>query len=94
MLKLYRFYGAETDWVAARDEAEARECLRRHYGISHDDIALSYEDVSEVDPDSVEILEDGGYHEPDDDESESPTRTAREVMEGKTRPFLVGSTCE
>ena len=95
MLKLFRFEGVETDWVAAQDEAAARECLRRHYGISHEDIASSYEDVAEVDPCTVEMLDDGRYYEPlDDDDAEPPTKTAADVMHGKAHPFLVGSTCE
>ena len=47
MLKLYAFRGAETDWVAASDEASARDFLKRHYGINDDDIASSYECVDE-----------------------------------------------
>ncbi len=76
-----------TDWVAAPEEAAARDCLRRHYGISDDDITGSYEDISEVKPSDVQVyLDDDDY----DDECDPPT--AADIMAGKTKPFLVCST--
>jgi hypothetical protein len=89
-VKLFRFCGVETDLVAADDETSARDFLRRHYGISDDDIALSYEDIAEVDPNEVELVTDEVALE-----TEEPiTITAAETMAGKTKPFLVGSTYE
>jgi hypothetical protein len=83
-MKLFAFCGAETDWIAAKDEAEARETLKRHYGIDDDDIDGSYEEVSEVDPAELEVfMEDAG---------DGVYATAAEVMAGKTKPFLVCST--
>ncbi len=29
-----------------------------------------------------------------DEEDETPMRTAAKMMKGKTKPFLVGSTCQ
>lgn len=88
MLKLFEFLGAETEWVAARDEAEARRLLINHYGITEDDVAGSYESVSEVDPSNVELFTD----EVDAETEEEKTTTAAELMAGKTKPFLVAST--
>lgn len=87
-MKLFAFEGVETDWVAANDEAEARATLKRHAGIDDEDIALSYESVSEVDPNEVEFYTDSI----DAETEEEITTTAAEMMEGKTRPFVVGST--
>ena len=86
-MKLFRFAGAETDWVAAADEMSARDILKRHYGISDDDIAGSYESIEEVEPTSVEVYPDDWDYE--DDEAEPPT--AAEFM---TKPGLVCSTCQ
>lgn len=91
MLKLFAFEGAETDWVAADNEADARRALIHHYGITEEDVDGSYTDVSEVDPATVEFYLDVT---PVDDEEETPTETAAEMMKGKTKPFLVGSTCQ
>lgn len=88
-MKLFAFVGAETDWVAADDERGARECLRRHYGVTDEDIAGSYEEVSEVDPSGVELYTDPGCIEEDE---EDVTTTAADLMRGKSRPFLVAST--
>lgn len=88
MLKLFEFSGAETDWVAASDEAEARHTMICHYGITEDDIAGSYESVSEVDPGAVML----GTDEVDAETEEEKMTTAAEVMAGKTKPFVVAST--
>jgi len=86
-VKLFKFEGCETDWVAADTEAAARQILKQHYGISDEDIASSYEDISEVPPESVKLYpEDWDY---EDDEAEPPT--AAEFM---TEPGLVCSTCQ
>lgn len=58
MLKLFEFSGAETDWVAANDEAEARRALINHYGITEADMTGSYESIAEVDPNEVEFYTD------------------------------------
>ena len=89
-MKLWAFEGAETDWVAADDEAGARRALKSHYGISDEDIAGSYESISEVDPATVEFYTD----EVDAETEETVTTTAAEMMAGRSRPFVVGSTCE
>lgn len=87
MLKVFEFSGAETDWVAASTEDEARDYLMRHYGISEADVAGSYESISEVSPDTVFNTD-----EYDEEEDEIVTTTAAELVAGKTKPFLVGST--
>lgn len=87
-MKLFAFEGAETDWVAANTEAEARAELISHYGITPDDVTGSYESVSEVDPSEVEFYTDAV----DVETEETITETAAEKMAGKTRPFVVGST--
>lgn len=89
-MKLYEFSGAETDWVAAEDEASARRCLRSHYGISEEDIAGSYSEIHEVDPAEVSFFTD----EYDEENEETVTMTAAEMMSGKAHPFVVGSTYE
>lgn len=86
-MKLYRFHGVETDWIAAETLDHARELLRRHYGITESDIDGSYESIEEVEPDSVEVYTDGWDYE--DDEAEPPT--AAEFM---AKPGLVCSTYE
>lgn len=90
MLKLFAFEGVETEWVAATDEAEARRTLINHYGITAEDVAGSYEDVTEVDPTGVDFYTD----EVDAETEEEKMTTAAEMMAGKTKPFLVGSTCQ
>lgn len=90
-MKLFEFVGAETDWIAANSPEEAREALKVHYGITDRDVDGSYDEVNEVDPDEVEFCVD---ETPEDEEEETPTRTAAEMMKGKTKPFLVGSTCQ
>lgn len=90
MLKLFAFEGAETDWIAANTEDEARHVLKRHYGIDDSDIDGSYESISEVDPTKVEVYPDGWDYE--DDEAEPPS--AAEVMTKMTKPQLVASTFE
>lgn len=87
-MKLFEFSGDETDWVAATTEDEARDTLIRHYGISADDVASSYESVSAVDPDTVEFYTE----EVDAETEETITTTAADMMAGKTHPFVVGST--
>jgi len=88
VLKVYAFSGAETDWIAANTEDEAREFLMDHYGISPDDVAGSYEEVYEVAPDTVFNTD-----EYDEEAEETVTTTAAEIVAGKTKPFVVGSTC-
>lgn len=88
MLKLFAFEGAETDWVAARDEAEARKTLKLHYGIDDRDIDGSYESVCEVDPAGVELYTDAVNAETE----EATMTTAAAEMAGKTHAFLVAST--
>ena len=68
--------------------AEARETLKRHYGIDDRDIAESYEDIHEKDPAEVIMLTD----EVDDETDEPITTTAAAMMAGKTAPFVLGST--
>lgn len=87
-MKLFAFEGAETDWVAANSEAEARDTLMSHYGISPNDVTGSYESVSEVDPTEVEFYTD----ETDAETEETIMITAAEKMQGKAHPFVVGST--
>lgn len=90
MLKLFEFSGAETDWIAANDEAQARRTLVVHYGIADDDVDASYESITEVDPTNMEF-----YTDAVDAETEEPIMTtAAAMMAGKTKPFLVGSTYE
>jgi|GEM_PF-5561789 len=89
MLKLFEFSGAETDWVAAHDEAEARRVLKAHHGISDEDIASSYEDIGEVDPTTIECTPDDWDY--DNEDAEKPT--ALDEMRGKTTAFFLGSTC-
>lgn len=84
-MKLFKFDGPETDWVAATDEAHARKLLRLHYGITNADIDGSYDVIKEVAPDSVKVYPDDWDYE--DDEAEPPT--AAEFM---TKPGLVCST--
>jgi hypothetical protein len=87
-MKLYAFEGAETDWVAANSEAEARDTLISHYGISGDDVTGSYESVSEVDPAGVEFYTD----EVDAETEKTVMTTAAAMMVGKAAPFVLGST--
>ncbi len=89
-MKLFAFEGAETDWVAANSEAEARAELINHYGINDDDVTESYESISEVDPSTVEF----GTDAVDVETEETIMTTAAAMMEGKTKPFVVGSTYE
>jgi len=89
-MKLYAFAGDETDWVAANSEGEARETLITHYGITADDVAISYESISEVDPNKVEFYTD----EVDAETEETIMTTAAVMMQGKQWPFVVGSTYE
>ena len=58
-----------------------------HYGIGPDDVDASYESVSEVDPDTVFNTD-----EYDEEAEETVTTTAAELVAGKTKPFVVGST--
>lgn len=90
MLKLFEFSGAETEWVAANDEAEARRTLIHHYGITEADVTSSYESVSEVDPNEVEFYTDAV----DAETEEAIMTTAAAIIGTKTKPFLVGSTWE
>lgn len=89
-MKLYAFEGAETDWVAADSEEAARAELMTHYGIGPDDVAGSYESVTEVDPAAVEFYTDAV----DAETEETIMTTAAAMMAGKTKSFVVGSTFE
>lgn len=89
-LKVFAFRGAETDWVAAHDVAEARKVLISHYGISHEDIDGSYESIDEVPPETVQMIDDDHDYEAAPDEQELPT--AADAIAGKSKPFLIGST--
>jgi hypothetical protein len=94
-MKLFEFSGAETDWVVAKDEEEARDTLMRHYGISASDIDGSYESVSEVDPDKVEFYTD----KTDEETGETIMEVATHRMDaaeraGRTGPWVLGSTYE
>lgn len=92
MLKLFEFSGAETDWVAAHDEAEARRVLKAHHGISDEDIAESYQTISEVDPTMITCTpDDWDYDAEDAGDAEPPT--ALDEMRGKVSAFFLGSTC-
>lgn len=93
-MKLFEFVGAETDWIAANSPEEAREALKVHYGITDRDVDGSYEEINEVDPEAVEFYVDETPISDEDEEDETPMRTAAEMMKGKTKPFLVGSTCQ
>ena len=56
-LKLYAFEtAAETDWIAANTDEEARIAYMGHYGLSERD--MDGVDISEVDPESVELYPD------------------------------------
>ena len=87
-MKLFEFSGIETDWVAADSEDEARDTLMAHYGIGPDDVSYSYETVLPVDPATVEFYTDAV----DVETEETVTTTAADMMSGKTKPFVVGST--
>jgi hypothetical protein len=86
-MKLFAFKGPETDWIAAPTEDDARVILKRHYGISDDDIAGSYEVIEEVDPLTVQVYPDDWDY--DNDPEDLPT--AAEYM---AKPGLVCSTCQ
>lgn len=88
MLKLYEFSGAETDWVAASSEDEARDVLMRHYGIGPHDVSGSYESIGVVDGTSVEMLPDDWDY--DDEDAVPPT--AADVVAKMTKPGFVCST--
>lgn len=87
-MKLFAFEGAETDWVAANSEAEARDVLKRNYGIDDDDIAGSYESITEVNPAEVEFYTDIT----DAVTEETVVTCAADIMAGRKCPFIVGST--
>ncbi len=78
--------GAETDWVAASDESEARAVYKNHYGLSDRD--MEGVEVSQVDPRTVSVYPDGWDYE--NDEAEPPT--AAEIMATMRGPDLVAST--
>lgn len=87
-MKLYQFSGSETDWVAANTEAEAREALRVHYGLSTEDIDGGYEEIAEVDPSGLMFDTD----DVDAETEETITVGAAEIMAKMTKPGLVAST--
>ena len=87
-MNLYRFSGTETDWVAADTLADARSALMAHYGISAEDVAMSYDTVDQVDDPSTVYVEPEGWTEDHEDED----WTAADVMETMSGPGLVAST--
>ena len=89
-MKLYVFEGAETDWVAANSESEAREVLKRHYGINDEDIDESCEEIREADPDATVFETD----EVDAVTEETLTITAAEIMAKMKMPGMVSSTSQ
>lgn len=89
-MKLFVFEGPETDWVAANSEAEAREVLKRHYGISDADINGSYDSITEADPSEVVFDTDAV----DADTEETITTTAAAIMAKTVRPDVICSTCQ
>ena len=89
-MKVWIFAGVETEWVAANTEAEARDVLMRHYGIDQRDIDHGYESITSSDDlDNIWFRTDEWNEEAD----ESVDKTAAEMMAGKTKPFVLGSTC-
>jgi hypothetical protein len=84
-MKLFRFDNGEQDWVAAETQDQAVTLYMREYGLSGSDMADC--EISEVDPDTVEVYPDGWDYE--DDEAEPPT--AAEFMQ---KPGIVCTTCQ
>lgn len=89
-MQIYRLYcNGETDWIAANSEAEARKVYMNHYDVTETDM----QDVrvaEEKTPDRIEVYTDDHDYEVDDPEMP----TLAEMVEGKTAPFLVASTCQ
>lgn len=89
-MKLYEVStSAETDWVAADDEQQARTAYMIEYGLSERD--MDGVEISVVeDPASVTVYLD----EVDAETEEQAEATAADVMAGMKRPGLVCSTCQ
>ena len=85
-MRVWELYNGECDWVAARTKDEAFETLRRHHGLSAAELA-EYTRVEPV-PDNTEFKTD----EVDVETEEPVTRTAVQLVAGKTKPFVLGST--
>jgi len=88
-MKLYAIStSAETDWIAADDEQQARTAYMVEYGLSERD--MDSVEISLVDePGSVTVYLD----ELDAETGEQAEATAAEVMASMKRPGLVCSTC-
>jgi hypothetical protein len=85
-MRVWELYNGETDWVAANTKDEALDTLRRHHGLSAAELA----EYTRVEP-----VPDGTQFETDEIavETEEPvTRTAVDLVAGKTKPFVIGST--
>jgi hypothetical protein len=85
-MKLFKFASSESDWIAADTQEHAVEIYMRDYGLAASD--MQDVEVSEVDPNEVEVFPDGWDYE--DDEAEPPS--AAEIMETMKCPGLVCST--
>jgi len=81
--------GAETDWIAAHTEDEARQLYINEYGLSESDVDdVTIHVVGE--PDKITV-----YSDDIDAETEEPlTATAAEVMSKMTKAGLVASTVD
>lgn len=91
-LRLFQFLGNVSDWVAARDEGEARTFLMQYYGISDRHIERNYRSICEVNPTGIEFVVETDADEKPFPEHED-VQTAAQMMLGRVKPFLVGSTC-
>jgi hypothetical protein len=86
-LKLYQFKGGETDWVAAHSQVEAETILKSTYELADTDLE-NYDDVSEVDPETITVYLDEVCCETE----EQLTKTAAEVMSEMKSGDVVCST--
>ena len=86
-LRLFRFKGGETDWVAARDKDEAIATLLIEYELDETDL-----DGTEItlveDPESVPVWLD----EVDAETAEQKSTTAAAVMADMTGPGFIASS--
>jgi len=89
-VKLYAIStSAETDWVAADDEQQARTAYMIEYGLSERD--MDGVEISLVeDPETITVYLD----EVNAETEEQAEATAAEVMAGMKSPGLVCSTCQ
>ncbi len=84
-MKLFKFEAGETDWVAAKDEAEARRVYLSEYELTEADMDLT--EISEADPNFVRVFDDTT-----DEHGEMNWRWAAEVIPKMARPGIVCST--